>query len=411
MFRRAIFLGLLLLATTPGWSATLEIPTPNTTHSGIGVITGWKCNVGNLTIRFDDGPTMPLLHGSERGDTQSICGDRNNGFVSIMNWNNLSSGQHTAVVYDNGVEFDRATFYVASPGTAFLTDVSGTTEVTLSNGFQVRLEWDQAKQGFVITEYVGDTGAAPGSFDPLFFHYEWAAPWGGPSHQELREWLEPTYDLLLDVFDKTETLYPIELLRWGGPYITMGERHGEPTYQISMVSHDKEVMTEQFAHEITHALTNVFLEHPLQHRWFEETIADLAVMYTVQEYANDTPYDDFSEAQWMEVFRERDEEHQATLVERGIDPHSRVASWFRQHYGALQEDSTIRELNWAIGKELLPHFQANPELWIPLGYLNTWDAYSDATFVDFLNSWKAVLVQEGESTVLIFLLQHILYGN
>ena len=80
------------------YTAMLEIPTPNTTHSGIGVISGWKCQAnGPLTVRFDGGPALPLLHGSERTDTQGVCGDKNNGFVSIMNWGNLGDGQHTAV--------------------------------------------------------------------------------------------------------------------------------------------------------------------------------------------------------------------------------------------------------------------------------------------------------------------------
>ena len=116
-------------------AATLEIPGPNTTQSGIGVISGWKCRAnGRLTIRFDGGNAVPLVYGNERGDTRGVCGDANNGFVSIWNWGNLDDGRHTAVVYDNGVEFDRATFTVVTTGVEFLRGVTGSGTATLSNG-------------------------------------------------------------------------------------------------------------------------------------------------------------------------------------------------------------------------------------------------------------------------------------
>ena len=414
MQRVSFIIGVFFLCTTSVWAATLEIPGPGSTQSGIGVISGWKCRAnGRLTVRFNGGTSIPLVYGSERSDVRDAgaCSSANVGFVAIWNWGNLDGGRYTAVVYDNGQEFARSTFTVVSPGTEFLTNVSGSGEATLSNGLRARLEWDQAKQGFVVTEYIGGTGEDLGSFNPTFFHYEWAAPWGGPDYREVRDWLEPTYDLLLGVFGKTETIYPIELLRWGGPYIRLGENNGETTYQIALVSHEKQWMTFQFAHELAHALTNVFLNHPLQHRWFEETIADLAIMYVIQEYASETPYADFSETQWMELFREIDDERQASLTKRGIDPQNRVVSWFRDSYDEMRQNSIIRELNWAIAKELLPHFQANPGLWVALGYLNTWEAHLDVTFEEYLESWEDVLIEEVEDTELISILRQILYNQ
>ena len=68
-------------------AATLEVPTPNTTVSGIGVISGWKCDAnGPLTVRFNGDTPISLVYGSERTDTRGVCGDTNNGFVTIWNW-------------------------------------------------------------------------------------------------------------------------------------------------------------------------------------------------------------------------------------------------------------------------------------------------------------------------------------
>ena len=39
------------------------------------------------------------------------------GFVAIWNWGNLGDGEHTAIAYDDGVEFARSTFTVTTPGT------------------------------------------------------------------------------------------------------------------------------------------------------------------------------------------------------------------------------------------------------------------------------------------------------
>ena len=117
------FMGLTLsifLGVSVGHTALLEIPGSGSTQSGIGVISGWKCDAnGQLTVRFNGGRSLPLLYRSERADTRSVCGDNDNGFVAIWNWGVLGDGRHTTVVYDNGVEFDRATFTVVTPGVDF----------------------------------------------------------------------------------------------------------------------------------------------------------------------------------------------------------------------------------------------------------------------------------------------------
>ena len=121
-----LMLGLLLIGGV-AHAATLEIPTPHTTLSGIGVVSGWKCDAGDLTVRFDGGPPLPLVYGSERRDVldAGACPHDLVGFVSIMNWGNLGDGRHTAVVYDDGVEFDRSTLRCRDDGRAVPTGRGG----------------------------------------------------------------------------------------------------------------------------------------------------------------------------------------------------------------------------------------------------------------------------------------------
>ena len=102
-------------------AATLENPGEGQVYSGIGVISGWKCDAaGPLTVRFNGGRPIPLVYGSERTDTRSVCGDTENGFVALWNWAHLRAGTHTARAYDNGVMFAETTFEVGTLGVEFL---------------------------------------------------------------------------------------------------------------------------------------------------------------------------------------------------------------------------------------------------------------------------------------------------
>ena len=150
----------VLLAPSLASAATLGVPGEGTTLSGVGVISGWKCEVaGDLTVRFlaDGSPvsvagidTFPLLYGSARPDVRDIgaCPDADVGFVAIWNWGNLDDGDYTAVVYDNGMEFDRSTFTVVTTGEAFRTDLAG--ECTIPHfpdpGDTARFVWNTGTQ-------------------------------------------------------------------------------------------------------------------------------------------------------------------------------------------------------------------------------------------------------------------------
>ncbi len=137
-------------------AATLGIPSPQSTLSGIGVISGWKCDAGELTVRFDGGEPIPLLYGAERKDVleAGACDHAEAGFVSIMNWGNLGHGQHTAVVYDDGVEFDRSTFHVITTGEAFLEGAAGQCVVDdfPAPGGWARFVWNESTQSLALTE-------------------------------------------------------------------------------------------------------------------------------------------------------------------------------------------------------------------------------------------------------------------
>ena len=157
-------LALVTLFPLPLWAqSTLEIPRPGSFQSGIGIVSGWVCEANRIEIVFDDGAPIEAAYGTSRGDTQGVCGDTNNGFGLLFNWNLLGDGSHTVRALADGIEFARVSVTVTTLGTPFLEDAS--REVSISDfpevGTGIVLRWQEAQQNFVITD--GSLGQRSGT--------------------------------------------------------------------------------------------------------------------------------------------------------------------------------------------------------------------------------------------------------
>ena len=143
-------------ATTGRTSALmgfLENPGPNSFQSGVGVLSGWVCDADRVEIEIGAAGRQVAAYGTERLDTAGGCGDTDNGFGLLFNWNLLGDGEHTVVAFVDGVELGRATVRVATLGEEFLREAEGECTVTDFPvlGETVTLEWQQNSQNFVIT--------------------------------------------------------------------------------------------------------------------------------------------------------------------------------------------------------------------------------------------------------------------
>ncbi len=100
---------------------------------------------------------LATASGTARADTAPVCGDSDNGFGLLFNWNLLGDGVHPVVVRVDGAEWRRATGRVTTVGEGaeqeFLRGGAGACEVAdfPSPGETVTLEWQEAQQNFVIT--------------------------------------------------------------------------------------------------------------------------------------------------------------------------------------------------------------------------------------------------------------------
>ncbi len=137
----------------------LENPGANSFQSGIGVISGWTCDADEVEIVLNGEP-QEAAYGTARLDTEAMCGDSDNGFGLLFNWNLLGDGEHEVVALVDGVELDRATVMVTTLGTEFLREVTGTCTVEdFPTGDEtVTLAWQQTQQNFVIVDGMPPTG-------------------------------------------------------------------------------------------------------------------------------------------------------------------------------------------------------------------------------------------------------------
>lgn len=160
-------LGIRALYGTAGVDiGSLESPAPNGQVSGIGFISGWRCDAQDITVKIDDGPPLDMAMGLPRADTQATCrGLSDNGFIAQINWNLIGAGRHTAVAYDNGIEFARNTFTVGTTGEEFLRGVTVSVDVPNfpAPGETGRFVWNESTQHL---ELAGVIPAAQEEPDP-----------------------------------------------------------------------------------------------------------------------------------------------------------------------------------------------------------------------------------------------------
>lgn len=129
--------------------------------SGIGFISGWKCNTHDIelwlmsqsgaregVLKLNPAQNMP------RSDTAGVClGEENNGWIIQVNWNELI-GYDRVVARDNGEAFASRSFTIGHTGLPFINDKGG-TEVEVvdfpSSDKATTLTWSTATQHFEVS--------------------------------------------------------------------------------------------------------------------------------------------------------------------------------------------------------------------------------------------------------------------
>jgi len=135
------------------------IESPSAFVSGIGFISGWKCNSNDIELWLTGADregvlTLDPAQNMPRSDTAGVClGEEDNGWIIQVNWNELI-GYDRVVARDNGEVFDSANFTIGHTGLPFIHGKGG-TEVEVvdfpSPDTATRLQWSTATQHFEVS--------------------------------------------------------------------------------------------------------------------------------------------------------------------------------------------------------------------------------------------------------------------
>ena len=165
----------------------VENPASRSFQSGLGLISGWVCEAEGVTVEIEkeDGAVVELAaaYGTARADTADVCGDSDNGFGVLVNWNLLDDGDHAVrVLVDgvalgtrvvpgvgvvpavvNGIEIGHAPVTVTTLGAEFVKGLTGSllVEDFPRAGEQVHLVWQESQQNFVLAPAEGGAALAP----------------------------------------------------------------------------------------------------------------------------------------------------------------------------------------------------------------------------------------------------------
>lgn len=217
--------------------------------------------------------------------------------------------------------------------------------------------------------------------------------WNAASLRSVREVLNSARKELLNAFGRSPDA-PIRVAWWcQDPRVFFDHR----PYEIRINAQDTHwcQYVYQFSHELCHVMTNFdrYKEH--KHKWFEESLCEMASLFVLHRLAqnwDEHPPDVLGASEFAPHHRNYAERIQE---EHRLPPSCDLPGWLAENINAMEEDSCRRELNGAVAVALLDWFRDEPSLWGDCGWLNHWDARMDATFSDYLESWDTCLNRHG----------------
>ncbi len=145
----------------PAPKYALGIPGNNSIQSGVGIISGWTCEAEEILILIQGEGFRHVLepsYGVERTDTESVCGDADNGFITQVNWGNYSSGEYLVSLYIDdeldAVAEHTITIVKINENESFMTGLQGRYRIPdfPEAGKDTIIEWNQSLQNFSIVE-------------------------------------------------------------------------------------------------------------------------------------------------------------------------------------------------------------------------------------------------------------------
>ncbi len=211
--------------------------------------------------------------------------------------------------------------------------------------------------------------------------------WGDAAPADVRKVLESAGSALARNFSGVG-IPPIHVSPRGGP-IALFARLPDGTVQIRLDTGDHywSQYAFQFGHELCHVLCQ-FDQDPTGNLWFEESICEMASLFVLRRmsetWKTDPPYPNWKTYADSLANYARDYMEQAKLP-----PGKSLPQWYQEHATALARIATDRERNRVVATALLPKFEAQPEHWGAVHFLNVARPTAPQQFAEYLRDWHA----------------------
>ena len=207
--------------------------------------------------------------------------------------------------------------------------------------------------------------------------------------------LESVYRVLTEAMD-AEPDAPIQVSPWTQDPLTVFDRR---PYEVLLSASSRywSQYAYQFAHELCHVLTGYERYREHRHRWFDETVCELASLFVLHRLSDDWRTDPPSRVPGAREFAPCHRQYADDLRRKLCLPASAsLPDWYAANRAALESDPLRRELNGAIAEALLDDFVDRARTVAGGGASSTrWDPTKDASFADYLASWKRCAVSRG----------------
>jgi len=209
--------------------------------------------------------------------------------------------------------------------------------------------------------------------------------WGG-ERETVRKVLESATVALWNHFPDTK-LPPIIVYPSGGP-IMLFQRG--PNDELFVHLNTSETYWSQYAFQFSHEFCHIMSggdNDPHGQGWFEEAICETAALYTLREmhdqWRKDPPYEN-----WRAYANFFDEYAGARLASASRRQNKPFRDWFADNASVLRDTKPWRrDLFLVVAVQLLELFEARPQHWASIAYLNTAQPMSAQTFKQYLQDW------------------------
>lgn len=183
------------------------------------------------------------------------------------------------------------------------------------------------------------------------------------------------------------SLKPILVSPKGGP-IVLFRRGGQGEYQVRLSTGGLywSQYAFQFAHEFCHILCN-YDRDVHRNKWFEESICETASLFALRRMAKTwqtkPPYPNWK-GYSKSLAKYADERIAKGKLPEGVT----LEKWYRENAGELSRNGTDRARNNIVAGVLLGMFEATPEHWGAVTYLNAAKLDESQSFRQYLEAWR-----------------------